>query len=146
MLFVDNVHDADTVNERERALQRVVFDFEPEPDFVITESSMLEHAEHALESLKQLPRRRRARKIRDAWHCSGFPLQSSVGRPLCLFFDLGLTWYKRQLGFTHAVNIVPEFYEDEQRRLVHLARKAIPDLVLEIILHDELGNWKSLAV
>ena len=144
MLFVDDVHPVENVHERERHLKPIAFRLEPEPTHLAVESAMLSHANEALGVLKSLPKRRRARKIRGRWHCSGFPLEGVSGRPLCLFFDLGLTWHKRQLGFSRAVNVVPEFYADEQRRLVRLAKKAMPDFDLRVILHDAQGAWQWL--
>ena len=144
MLFVDDIHPIDMVNECERDLDRIDLDLDPLPTHVSVESEMLAHAHEALKALEALPKRHRARKIRGAWHCSGFPLQAESGRPLCLFFDLGLTWRKRQLGFRQAVNVVPEFYAEEQRRLLRLTTKAMPDFNLRVVVHDRHGSWRLL--
>lgn len=144
MLFVDDVHPETCVHHRERGFDRITFDPRPKPTHLAVESEMLEHGKIALEHLKKLPKRRRARKTGGRWHCSGFPLEGCSGQPLCLFFDLGLTWYKRQLGFRRAINVVPEFYAEEQRRLVRLVNKAMPDFQLAVILHDIGGAWRAL--
>ncbi|MFA7309840.1 MAG: hypothetical protein WC050_02945 [Candidatus Paceibacterota bacterium] len=146
MLFIDDVHPVENVHEHERHLKCINFRPTPGPTHLAAESAMLSHAHEALKVLRSLPKRRRARKIQGRWHCSGFPLEGISGRPLCLFFDLGLTWYKRLLGFDRAVNVVPEFYADEQRRLVRLAKKAMPDFELRVILHDAQGSWRWLEV
>jgi hypothetical protein len=144
MLFLDDVHPTTNVHPHERSLERIVFEPQPEPTHIALESKMLACAHEVLEVLKRLPRRQRARKIGGVWHCSGFPLQGRDGRPLCLFFDLGLTWHKRKLGFKRAVNVVPEFYAEEQRRLVRLVSKAMPDFEFSVILHDIHGDWRHL--
>jgi hypothetical protein len=144
MLFVDDVHPETSVHHRERGLDRIMFNPIPKPTHLALESGMLEHGKVALEHLKKLPKRRKARKIGGRWHCSGFPLEGSSGQPLCLFFDLGLTWHKRQLGFHRAVNVVPEYYAEEQRRLVRLVKKAMPDFQLIVLLHDIEGALHTL--
>ncbi len=144
LLFIDDVHTLDDVHEHERGLSTIPFEPAPEPTHIITESAVRESAFEALNVLKQLPKRKRARISGGRWRCSGFPLTSVDGTPLCLFYDLGLTWYKRQLGFTRAINVVPQFYEEEQRRLLRLVRKAMPDFDLTVIVHCKQGSWRIL--
>lgn len=146
MLFIDDVHPIENVHETERSLERIAFDPKPPPTHIAAESRMLPFAQEALEVLKSrsMPKRYRARQVSGTWRCSGYPLQAANGRPLCLFLDLGLTWYKRSLGFNRAVNIVPAFYADEQRRLVRLVEHAMPDFELRVIIHDVHGRWRYL--
>ncbi len=144
MLFVDDVHQKEDVHMNERDLARIAFDPKPQPTHMAVESEMLVHAYQALEMLKQLPRRHRARNTQGRWYCSGFPLQGQRGQPLCLLFDLGLTWYKRKLGFQRAINVVPLHYAEEQRQLMRLVRKAMPSFELAVITHDLHGNWQHL--
>ena len=145
LLFIDDVHDIHDVHPDERALDVVAFHPDPEPTHIMTESRALEHAETALENLRRLSKRARARASGGMLRCSGFALRTKDGLPTCLFYDLGLTWWKRELGATAAVNVVPHFYEDEQRRLLRLVRKAMPDFTLEVILHDTEGRWRCLS-
>ncbi len=144
MLFVDDVHSGMDVHERERDLERIEFDPRPEPTHLAVESAMLSHAHAALGVLDRLPKRQRPRISSGALHCSGYPLISRNGRPLCLLYDLGLTWHKREMGFASVVNVVPEFYVSEQRGLIRLVEKAMPDLDLRVITHDIDGRWQYL--
>ena len=147
MLFVDDVHSLEEVDEHQRHLDRVESLPDPEPTHIVKESAMREHAYEAVRILasRELSKRYRAKKVHGVWRCAGYNLESVEGQPLCLLYDLGLTWYKRSLGFTHAINVVPEFYENEQRRLLRLARRAMPDFELSVVLHDIDGNWRQLA-
>lgn len=146
MLFIDDVHVLTDVHESERSLENIPFDPCPEPTHVVTEASVLKHSHQALAHLRTLPRRKRARKSGSGvWKCSGFPLTTFQGEPLCLFYDLGLSWHKYHLGFDRAVNIVPEFYESEQRQLLRLVKKALPSFRLDVILHTAQGEWRHLT-
>ena len=144
MLFEDDVHTLEDVSNWERSLDTVHFDPDPEPTHVVMESAALESAHIALSKLVALPRSRRARKYQGMWICSGLPLTNRDGQALCLLYDLGLTWLKRDMGYSHAVNILPHFYENEQRRLLRLVRKAMPDFDLRVILHDTAGNSREI--
>ncbi len=144
LLFLDDVHPISDVSPFERSLHRVAFNPDPLPTHVVAESQMQCFSAHILDILISLPKQKRARKARGGWICSGFHLVTGDGRPTCLMLDLGLTWYKREQGYNRAVNIVPEFYEEEQRKLLRLAGKAIPDFDLRVILHDKNGEWREL--
>ncbi len=142
MLFVDDVHPLDQLHPLEREAPIVPFDPRPEPTHRLTESAMRTNALLALDRLQQMPRRRRARKSGGRWSCAGFPLTTTAGDPLCLLFDLGLTYHKHELGFVRGVNILPSFYEQQQRRLQSLTRRLLPDFQLDVVLFDEQGrHW-----
>jgi len=146
LLFVDDVHALEDVHTFERELESFAFNPVPAPTHIVTESSVHGKALEALEQLKRLPKRQRARKGRSgAWYCSGFQLTKAGGdSPLCLLYDMGLTFLKRELGFTHAVNILPSFYEAEQRRLKKLVSRILPEFHLDVVLHDLEGSWRLL--
>src|SRR3989344_4535382 len=146
LLFIDNVHSLEQMSGHERHLERVNFDPRPAPTHIIYESDVRVDAEDALIKLKLLPRRRRARKSGRAQvtRCSGFPLIGSNGKPTCLFLDIGLTWRKFNLGFRYVVNVLPHFYEEEQRQLRRIMRKALPELQLDVILFDLDGTSRHL--
>lgn len=144
LLFLDDVHPLSDVSSCERSLRTIAFDPEPLPTHVVAESQMQVYSEPILETLAALPKRKRARRVRSGWLCSGHQLMTGDGRPTCLLLDLGLTWYKRSLGYRTAVNIVPEFYEEQQRKLLRLVEKAMPDFDLRVILHDKNGAWRAL--
>jgi hypothetical protein len=150
MVLVDDVHSISLVNSTERNLP-VVKDFSPRPCMTVLESAMTMPGLEVLKYLssKKLSRRHRARKTRNRWCCSGYPLTSSSENgnpiePLCLLYDLGLAKLKSERGFNSVVNVLPEFYEQEQRALIRIARKAIPDLRIEAVLFDLTGRWRWL--
>jgi hypothetical protein len=143
MIFVDDFHTLKDVSQLETDLP--VVDFHPHADYTVMESAMVEYARDALGILQNLPKRRRARTNRlSRWYCSGFAITDNRERPLCLLLDLGLSLYKwRMLGFCEGINIVPCFYEEEQRRLCRLMAKAVPSFSLEVLLYDLRGkHWK----
>lgn len=134
MLFIDDVHLMDDVPEQEIGLP--VIEFSPQADFVVMESQMSNWGLQVLERLKQLPRKSRAKPMNGngAWFCSGSKLTANDGKPLCLLLDVGLTLYKQHLGFNHGVNVLPSFWEAEQRALLKLVNKAMPDFHLDVFL------------
>lgn len=146
MLFVDDVHSRQDVHDLERCEEIVEFFPRPHPNFLVTESAMVDAAFTVLEHLKYLPRRKRARLTwrPRRWSCSGLSLTTPDGRPLCLLFDLGLTWHKYRLGFRKVVNVLPFFYESQQRGLIRIARKIMPDLKIEVVLYNLEGQWYFL--
>ena len=142
MLFVDDFHALEDVSECERHLDNVPFD--PNPDVLVREACLSAESAEVLWRLKELPRKRRARTNGNGkWYCSGFPITGEDGQPLCVLLDAGLTLRKQQLGFGEGVNIVPCFYEEEQRQLLRLVGKAIPDFSMVVILFDLDGrSWE----
>ncbi|MEX0917760.1 MAG: hypothetical protein WDZ93_01235 [Candidatus Paceibacterota bacterium] len=144
LLFLDDVHPLCDVSLHERSLCNIAFVPDPLPTYVVAESQMQDYSAPVLDALTALPKRKRARRVRSGWLCSGHQLITADGRPTCLMLDLGLTWYKRSLGYMSAVNIVPEFYEEQQRKLLRLAEKAMPDFDLRVVLHDKSGAWRAL--
>lgn len=147
MLFVDDVHSRDEVHPLERSEEIVVFSPQPHPDLLMNESAMTDDAFVVLECLKRLPKRKKARLTwrPRRWSCSGMPLTTPDGLPMCLLFDLGLTWHKYNLGFREVINVLPFFYESEQRGLIRVARKIMPDLTIRVMLYDLDGHWYFLA-
>lgn len=144
LLFLDDVHPISDVSTFERPLQNVAFIPDPLPTHIVAESQMQNYSALILDALTALPRRKRARRVRSGWLCSGFQLVTDDGQPTCLLLDLGLTWYKRSLGYQGAINIIPEFYEEQQRKLLRLVGKAMPGFDLRVILHDKNGAWRAL--
>jgi len=138
MLFIDNIHSLSDVPKEERELPKLTFN--PEADFVVTESAVVPEAWEFLEILKALPQKKRTKVNSGRWYCSGFPLTTSSGAPNCVLLDAGLTLHKRELGFQEAVNILPMFYENEQRQLLRLVAKALPNFRLQVVLYDLAGN------
>ena len=150
MIMVDDVHKIELVHPLEKALETIAFIPNLEPCFLVKESTMVGPGLAILERLKGLPRRNRARLTMQPrrWCCSGYalttPNDSGPHEPLCLLYDLGLTWHKYQLGFRLAVNVLPEFYLTEQKALMRIARKIMPDMDLRAVLYDLDGNWRWL--
>jgi hypothetical protein len=148
MLFVDDVHQLSDVHESERNLPNVSFPEVPKQDFLIRESFVKEHALEALDFLKKLPKRKKARfngGQEKRWFCSGVALTHSNEYPTCTLLDLGLTIHKHELGFKNAVNILPLFYEEQQAGLLRLVKKCLPpDFNVTVILFDSNGNYGLL--
>ncbi|HUX36208.1 MAG TPA: hypothetical protein VMV71_04250 [Candidatus Paceibacterota bacterium] len=145
MLFVDDIHDLTDLSEYEANLPTV--DFKIIPDFIVMESEVVEKARQILETLKRLNKNRRARISSSSgkWHCSGFPLTTASGEPNCVLLDAGLTLFKQELGFKKGVNILPMFYEEQQRKLLRIVSKAMPDFSLKVVLYDIKGNLRELC-
>lgn len=142
LLFIDDVHTLNDVSTDEINLPAV--SFSPKADFIVMESAMRDWGFKFLELLKELPKRKRARKYNGngVWFCSGFPLTNEAGDPLCLLLDAGLTLYKQSLGCKTAINILPDFYQDEQERLLRLVKKAMPDFLLEVVFFNQKAHWQ----
>lgn len=144
LLFLDDVHPLSDVPKEEQDLPTIPF--APQPDFTVMESEMDQRGIGFLDILRALSKTKRAKLHNGSgiWHCSGQPLTDPQGRPLCLLLDGGLTLHKRSLGFNEAVNILPNFtaYAEEQRFLLRLIAKAMPEFKLTVILFDLSGkNW-----
>ena len=142
LLFVDDVHLLDDLREEEANL--AVVEFRPSPDYFIAESEIVPEARMILSRLTALRSKKRARQNgQGRWFCSGFPLTDDNGFPLCVLLDAGLTLRKRALGFRQGINVLPGFYEAEQRQLRRLIAKVIPDFHLETVLYDLNGRiWR----
>lgn len=173
MVLVDDVHAIDLVNPAERNMP-VIADFAPNPFLMVWESEMARMGFEVLGELQRLsgyergeerrtrlilddgtraiPRRHMVRYVKNQWCCSGYPLTtvsengSGSGKPLCLLYDLGLLVYKVRLGYSRAVNVLPAFYEKEQRALIRIARKVVPGFTIESVLYDLGGHWRYLRL
>jgi hypothetical protein len=143
MLFIDDIHSLEDVSPEEAVLLQV--EFNPKPDFTVLESAVTAKAWEALDILKVLPSRRRARINAGRWYCSGFPLTTSSGTPNCVLLDAGLTIFKRELGFQEGVNILPKFYEEQQGKLLRLVAKTLPDFHLQVVLFDLGGKFWEIG-
>jgi hypothetical protein len=143
VLLVDDLHSIKDVNSAETHLEVVVFS--PNTDFTIMESELLEPANRALELLKVLPKRSRARASNGSgsYFCSGVPVTKPDGSPTCLLYDLGFNIWKSERGLA-IVNILPEFYVDEQQHLMRLTAKILPEVPISIILYDLSGRYREL--
>jgi len=142
LLLIDNLHPIGDVSEHERRLP-VESGYESRADYVIMEADLIFRGEDALSVLKTLHKRKRARQKSGAWFCSGFPITNQRGEPTCVLLDAALTVLKHDLGFNHAVNILPYYYEEEQRDLLRLVAKLLPGFRLDVILFDIDGrSWE----
>lgn len=141
LLFVDDIHPLERVPPIERH-ESHVNGFAPPADHLFYESAMHDEALEVLERLKELPKKNRARCQNGVWFCSGFPITHQDGKPLCVLLDAGLSLKKLGMGYSEAVNILPHYYEGEQRKLLRLVRKAIPALTQRVILFDHDRWWE----
>jgi hypothetical protein len=149
MVLVDDVHSINQMNATEAEME-VVRGYSPDPCMTVMESAMAKPGFAVLEELKVLPKRQRARHPANqhGWFCSGFqlttPNRTKPETPTCLLYDLGLTRFKYELGFRRVVNVLPEFYEGEQRALIRLSNKVMPDMRVEATLFDLAGRRRFL--
>jgi len=145
LLFIDDIHHQKNMFTEEVSLP--VVDFYPQPDYLVMESKVLGEAITILRILKGLSKKKKARKGNNgAWFCSGFPITTPLGDPICVLLDAGLTLKKQSFGFKEAVNILPLFYEQEQRMLLRLIAKAMPEFYLRVILFNLEGEfWEILG-
>ncbi len=144
LLFIDDVHDLNDMQDNERMLPVQLFD--PQVSHVVLESTMRPLALEILEQLAHQPRRSRAKQRRSGcWYWKDIALTNSAGFPLCTLLDVALSAYKHQLGHSSAVNILPEFYEQQQINLQRILRVILPELRLRTILFDLDENWRWLG-
>lgn len=142
MLFIDDVHGQESVPPQESTLEKEDLDFDP--DHIVRESEVKFKAWEILDILHTFPKKKRPKKDRARrWRYSGNPITTSQGEPNCLLLDAGLTLLKREYGFKEGVNILPRFYEEQQKNLLHLVEKAIPDFHLQCVFYDLEGNYWS---
>lgn len=140
MIFIDDIHPLKDMSQSEIKLPPISFNHNF--DYLIMESNVLEEARCVLEVLKKLPKRSRCRTNGNSrWFCSGFPVTDEQGFPNCVLLDTGLTLRKQSLGFAKGINILPYFYEEQQRKLLRIVKKAIPAFLLEVILYNLDGSF-----
>jgi hypothetical protein len=145
MLFIDDVHTAEQAHPLERAAQRVN-GFAPVPTYTVLESSVAAEAKEALAMLYALPKKNRPVVSADGTvFCSGAPLVSADGASLCTLLDVGLTLRKSRLGFTHGVNILPDFYQAQQEPVLRLVQRILPDFHLAVVLFATCGTNTNIV-
>jgi len=141
LLFIDDVHSLEMMHPEEKEAG-LVYDYDPQYDLLIYETSVFPEAMLVLENLKCLSKKKKAKMRRNGqWYCSGFPLTKSNGDPLCGLLDAGLSLSKFNLGYQTGVNVLPYFYEPQQVQVLRLVKKAIPEFVLQVILFNEKGEF-----
>jgi hypothetical protein len=144
LLFIDDVHPVTDLHPLEQSAA-VVETFKIEPDYIVLESAVRNEALEILNRLKQLPKKKGIKNGSNGqWFCSGSSITDPAGNPLCSLLDAGLTLFKQRLGFISGINVLPFFYENQQRHLGHLVKKSIPDFSLTTILFDINGAYWSL--
>ena len=146
MLFVDDVHELKDVSPREAILSNIAFS--PNPDYFVLESEVSMLALGVLERLQNLSKKSSRPRVYEeenitSWR--GFPVVNGKG-PTCVLLDAGLMLKKHQLGFTQALNILPFYYEEQQRRLLQVVGKVIPEIKLEVLLYDLKGNFWEMSL
>jgi hypothetical protein len=153
MLFVDNLHGIEDVPEEEKGLD--ILTFSPRADYRALElSGEINDAAEEVFHLLQTPGEQKRVKIRrrrsdQAWMLNGqigMVLKWPDGQPTCVLLDAGLSLYKRRLGFTRGVNILPAHYAGEQDKLLRLVELVIPDFQLDVMLFDMERIWLHATV
>ncbi len=146
MLFVDDVHELKDVSPREAMLSNVAFS--PNPDHFVLESEVSVLAMDVLGRLQSFPKkssRPRTDEEEGITKWRGFPIINGKG-PTCVLLDAGLMLEKHRLSFTRALNILPFYYEEQQRRLLQVVEKVIPEITLEVLLYDLKGNFWEMSL
>lgn len=155
LILLDDVTPLHRLPRWRRNLRRVPIDFHP--NFIEHESkldapglevlSMLQikglaefHAEAWYQ--EQLDRGYNDICIQGGWFFENIRLTTSAGTPTVVLRDAGLTLKKHRYGFTHLINILHEDFGNEQHKLKRLVAAAMPEITLEVILYNLLGqNW-----
>lgn len=144
LLFIDDVHTVDNLNGLER--MQPIIEFTHSFDYMVLESEMVDPAKIILEQLFLLPRSKRAKMNPDGkCFCSGFPITTVGGQPLCVLLDATLTKHKYDLGFRKIINVLPGYYEEEQEHVSRLLQKILPnDFHFSVIYFDAEGNTREV--
>jgi len=144
MLFIDDFHELKDLDETER--DALVVDFAPNPDYIAYEASLVPDAERVFQMLMELPPRRRPKQKEDgSWKLNGtIKLKYPSGKFTCVMLDAGLCLKKSEIA-GEAVNIVPYYYESEQKNLLAILRKAMPDFSLQVVLFELNGEFRMLV-
>ncbi len=145
MIFIDDVHGLKDLHPAEACLPGFKTLPKPEADITFLESDCVEPAFRTLEKLssKDIPRKKRAKKKGEQWFCSGAAITDGKGFPLCVLLDLALSLQKQEMGFQRIINILPQFYEQQQTHLRKLMNKIVPELTHSAILYDLHGqHWE----
>lgn len=164
VLLVDNIHGEDKMFLEEKVFpegyikrtdeedgNRMPYIWDPQPDFVIKESELLPEALASLFLLRRVNAVYRHSKKSEKWFYEDWELTDDYGTPRCLLYDVGFSYWKgRHMGdFVGAVNILPHFYEEEQKKLLalfnHLVVPENPDWKQEVILFDLDGTYWYLG-
>ncbi len=144
--FVDDVHSLSDMSDNEK--NEAVIEFNFSADYKILESKMMEPALEILNILLNLSSKKNRAKLNpkdNKYYISGFPITNEFGKPSCVLLDAALTLHKNQLGFDKIVNILPNFYEQEQRNLIRiLAKLNMPHLLFSVILFNKNGEYFQL--
>lgn len=150
VVMIDDVHSVSEMNPLEQAQLLPDLELDPAPSVVVLESQMEKYALEALDELHRLPSRRKRPRKRGKdgrLSCSGSLLTTPDDKPMCLLYDLGLTWFKHNtMCVKHVVNVLPDFYYSEQHALMRISRRLMPNLILEAVLFDIQGRRRLLRL
>ncbi len=133
LLFIDDIHKLEDVFIFEKNLPNI--NFNPNPDYLMMESEMEFLALEVLSRLKKVSVLKSKNGV-TKWH--GFNIFDKKGCS-CVLLDAGLILKKYELGFFETVNILPFFYQLEQKRLLEIIKKVIPEIQLKIIFFNSDG-------
>ncbi|MBT4209663.1 MAG: hypothetical protein HOE19_01985 [Candidatus Komeilibacteria bacterium] len=144
LLMVDDVHTVEQMSVQEKTLSTEPFN--PSVDLFVYESELCSYGKDALQKLASLSKKKKARKNGNGkWFCSGIPLTNEMGLPLCILYDVGLTLFKSARA-DKAINILPYFYEEEQRNLIRIIQKILPEFSIKVILFDLEGKYWEMPL
>ncbi len=143
MLFVDDFHELKDLDETEREAD--VVEFAPNPDYIVYEASQISNAKKVFEMLMALSAKRRPKQREDgSWKLNGtIKLRYPSGKFTCVMLDAGLCLQKSAIA-SEAINVVPYYYESEQRSLLAILKKAMPDFSLQVVLFELNGEFRML--
>ncbi len=142
ILLVDNLHGNEAVSRFERDLPNIAHNFSA--DITVMESAL--HTE-ALQALALLGETRHVKSNRyGKFFCqNGASTCQLIGNdttPFVVLLDAGFTLLKHRLGYDHAINVLPHFYEREQRNLLKIVDVLLPGFTLEVVLFNLEGvHW-----
>jgi len=103
------------------------------PEYIVLESEMTEFTMRVIEILTGLSRKKRY-KFREGvwWFCSEQKLLDNLWVPTCIWYDVGLTYFKDTvLWFESGVNILSNVYKEQQAGVKRVYQKVNPDFEMD---------------
>jgi hypothetical protein len=149
MLFIDNVHNKFEMFDQERNIEDIPTDnkmtfakaFHRGFDFIIKESELLDDVDRIFDFIKRFGK---VKHSKTGKYFSGIKLFHANNYPTCVMLDVCLTFRKRGLGYSHLINILPEFYLPQQQQLKKIISRILPEIKFEVLLFSSEESYRYL--
>ena len=103
------------------------------PHHIALESEMWKYTQDVIEILTGLPKKKRY-KFREGkgWFCSNTKMLDINNKPTCVWYEVWLSYFKDKiLGYDSAINVLPEWYLNQQIATSRIYEKVNSDFLLE---------------